>query len=136
MENCVDYHVNPDARSRMVQHEKFTFVIRAVHPGGQIMLKLFVIVVFKVKGVFLSFETFSSDSNTSQCSPGYESVFGSCAACEPGTYRSYNQSIKCEPCPRGKFQSGYGATKCRSCPRGSSTKGLLGAKNLASCYRS
>ena len=52
MENYVDYHVNPDARSKMVQHEKFTFVIRAVHPGGRIMSKLFVIVVFKVDVVF------------------------------------------------------------------------------------
>jgi len=47
MENYVDYRVSPDSRSKMVQHEKFTFVIRAVHPGGQIILKLFVIVVFK-----------------------------------------------------------------------------------------
>ena len=59
MENYVDYRVSPDAHSKMVQHEKFTFVIRAVHPGGQIMSKLFVIVVFKVKGVFLKiFKTF------------------------------------------------------------------------------
>lgn len=71
------------------------------------------------------------EARTALCQPGFEQVYGKCVACEPGTFRI--QGAKCEPCPRGTFQSGYGSTKCRSCPRGMSN-GLLGAKNLASCY--
>ena len=48
MENYVDYHVNQAGLSRLVQHEKFTFVMLVVRHGDRILLKLFVVVVFKV----------------------------------------------------------------------------------------
>ena len=64
---------------------------------------------------------FSASANSCKAGNFFDSQYGSCQPCYPGTYQDSDGQTGCKPCLGGEY-SEEGAQSCTMCEKGNSTK--------------